>query len=90
MFLARQLEDGVPHLSQQRFPSGKVLEERAGQGVALLLQLFGQFGEADLSLMRLQAGAIGVLVPNKAQERTQQARPHLALHPVGIGAGNGI
>ena len=90
MFLARQLEDVVPNLAQQRFQSGGVLEECAGQALAMLLQLFGQFGEADFALVRAQAGAVGVLVPNKAQERAQQTRPHLALDPVGILAGKDI
>ena len=62
----------------------------AGQGLALLLQLFGHFGETDLALVNPQASAVGVLVPDKDQQRSQQTRPHLALHSVGIIAGNNI
>src|SRR6266705_1876870 len=87
MFLARQLEDVVPDLAQQRFQSGGVLEECAGQALAMLLQLFGQFGEADFALVRAQAGAVGLWVPKTARERANNTPPPPALHRVGFRAG---
>ena len=84
MFLARQFKDGMPHLSQERFQCDSILEKGADYGLALLLQLFSQFGETDLALVRPQTGGVGVLVPYKTQERSRQARPYVALHPVRI------
>ena len=66
MFLAGEFEHLVPDFAQERFPACLVGKECADQHLAVLLQHFGQFEEADLAPVEGLAGGPGVLVPDKA------------------------
>ena len=90
MFLARELEHLVPEVAQEGFPACPFRKEYADQHLAVLLQLFGQFEEADLPLIEGLAGGPGVLVPDKSSDGGQEPRPHFALHPILIGAGQDL
>lgn len=66
MFLAGEFERLFPEVPQEGLPACPVQKECADQHLAVLLQLFGQFEEADLTLMEGLAGGPGVLVPDKS------------------------
>ena len=64
VFFAREFEDFLPDLPQERLQSCPIVKELPSQGLTVLLQELGRFGKAGLALVELERGGVGVLVPN--------------------------